>query len=588
MAGSKGSKKRSEIMETIRKIALINAIEHEGKAQPKPVLGRLLAEKPELRGKVAELMLSVDAVVQEVNVLALSEQKEIVNKLWPEVLAEEKGKVEEKKVLPPLPNVEKYKKVVTRFAPNPDAVLHIGSARAVILSHEYARMYNGSFILRFEDTDPRLKKASLKFYDLIKEDLKWLGCEWDEEYIQSDHIATYYEYAETLLKKGHAYVCTCKREDFHEKVTVRKSCPCRNLSPVENLKRWQAMLSGEYGEGEAVVRIKTDIDHPNPAIREWPAFRIIDPKSYPHPRVGGRYRVWPLFAFANGVDDHLNGVTHVIRGKEHLTNQRRQEYLYKYLGWKYPEAIHYGRLKIVGATLSKSKIVHGVQDGTYTGWDDPRLATFRALSRRGIQPEAIRQLILDIGPRPVDITLSWENLYAYNRKIVDPTADRFFFVQDPIRLAVKGVQKPYEAHIPLHPARPDRGHRTLVVKPKNDVGHFFVSSNDKALFAKGSVIRLMELFNIQIQGATKTGFSSVFHSEVYDEARRLKAPLIHWLPDDEGVECEVVMPDGSSLKGLAENAVRRVSVGQIVQFERFGFVRVDQKNARVIVVFAHR
>jgi glutamyl-tRNA synthetase len=587
MVRSRNSGKHSETKATIYKIALTNAIEHEGKAQPKPVLGRLLAENPEQRGKVAEATSLVDAVVHEVNSLSLEKQKKIVGKLWPTLL-EEKGKVEEKKGLPPLPNVEKYKQVVTRFAPNPDAVLHIGSTRAVILSHEYARMYDGLFVLRFEDTDTRLKKSALKFYDLIREDLRWLGCEWDAEYIQSDRIEIYYKHMEKLLKDGHAYVCTCKREDFHEKVTAREPCPCRTLSPEENVNRWQAMLSGEYGEGEAVVRVKTDLDHPNPAIREWPAFRIVDPKKYPHPRVGRKYRVWPLFAFANGVDDHLNGVTHVIRGKEHLANQKRQEYLYAYLGWKYPEAIHYGRLKIVGATLSKSKIVRGVQDGTYTGWDDPRLATFRALSRRGIQPGALRQLILEIGPKPVDITLSWENLYAYNKKIVDSSADRFFFVQEPLKLSVKGVKKSYTARVLFHPDHPERGHRTLTVKSWNDEAEILVSSRDKALFANGSVIRLMELFNVKVQDASETGFSAAFFSEAYDDARRLRTPLIHWLPVDEGVSCEVLMPDGSSVKGLAEDTFRNVSVGKIVQFERFGFVRVDQKNEKIVVVYAHR
>jgi glutamyl-tRNA synthetase len=587
MVRSRDSGKLSKTKETIRKIALTNAIEHEGKAQPKPVLGRLLAENPELRGKVAEATSLVDTVVHEVNSLTLEKQKKIVGKLWPTLL-KEKGKVEEKKGLPPLPNVEKYKQVVTRFAPNPDAVLHIGSTRAVILSHEYARMYNGLFVLRFEDTDTRLKKSALKFYDLIREDLRWLGCEWDAEYIQSDRIEIYYKHMEKLLKDGHAYVCTCKREDFHEKVTIREPCPCRTLSPEENVNRWQAMLSGEYGEGEAVVRVKTDLDHPNPAIREWPAFRIVDPKKYPHPRVGRKYRVWPLFAFANGVDDHLNGVTHVIRGKEHLANQKRQEYLYAYLGWKYPEAIHYGRLKIVGATLSKSKIVRGVQDGTYTGWDDPRLATFRALSRRGIQPGALRQLILEIGPKPVDITLSWENLYAYNKKIIDPSADRFFFVQEPLKQSVKGVKKSYTAHVPFHPDHPERGHRTLTVKPLNNDAEVLVSCRDKALFVNGSVIRLMELFNVKVQDASETGFSAAFFSEAYDDARRLRAPLVHWLPADEGVSCEVMMPDGSSVKGLAEDTFRNVSVGKIVQFERFGFVRVDQKNEKIVVVYAHR
>jgi len=577
-----------DLREMVQKIALANAIGHDGKAQTNPVLGKLLGERPELKKRIAEIARLVNQVVEEINSLTLDEQIETVKKSWPEILVREKERVEEKKALPPLPKVEKYAQVVTRFAPNPDCVLHLGSARAVILSHEYARMYDGLFVLRFEDTDPRLKKSSLKFFDLIKADLEWLGCKWDAEYIQSDRIEVYYDHAQRLLNEGHAYVCTCKREDFREKAMHKAACACRSLGSEDNLSRWEAMLRGEYAEGEAVMRIKTDLAHPNPAVRDWPAFRIIDPKRYPHPRVGPKYYVWPLFAFANGIDDHLNGVTHVIRGKEHLTNQIRQEYLYSYLGWEYPEAIHYGRLKIVGAYLSKSKILRGVQDGTYQGWDDPRLATFMALKRRGIRPEAIRRLIVDIGPRPVDITLSWENLYAYNRKLIDAIADRFFFVQKPVKLTVKGVRRDYTANISLHPDHPERGTRSLEVKSKKGEANLIVSSRDASLFSKRAVIRLMELFNIQIDVLGRTKISAAFHSEPYEEARRLNAPLIHWLPGEGGLACEVVMPDGSVVKGLVEETFRGASSDQVVQFERFGFVRVDQLTDKAVVFYAHR
>ena len=577
-----------DLRETAQKIALANAIAHEGRAQTNPVLGKLLGERPELKKRIAEIARLVSQVVKEINSLSLDEQIETVKRSWPEILVREKERVEVKKVLPPLPKVEEYAQIVTRFAPNPDCVLHLGSARAVIISHEYARMYNGLFVLRFEDTDPRLKKSSLKFFDLIKTDLEWLGCKWDAEYIQSERMEIYYDHAERLLSEGHAYVCTCRREDFREKAMQKEPCACRSLRPKDNLARWEATLRGEYAEGEAVMRIKTDLNHPNPAVRDWPAFRIIDPKRYPHPRVGSKYYVWPLFAFANGVDDHLNGVTHIIRGKEHLTNQVRQEYLYGYLGWEYPEAIHYGRLKIVGASLSKSKILRGVQEGTYQGWDDPRLATFMALRRRGIRPEAIRQLMVDIGPRPVDITLSWDNLYAYNRKLIDPIADRFFFVQEPMKLTVRGVRKDYRARISLHPDHPERGTRILEVGSRKGEANLTVSSRDAALFSKGALIRLMELFNIQIEASEKTRISATFHSEPYEEARRMNAPLIHWLPGEGGLHCEVVMPDGSVVDGLVEEAFRRASVDQVVQFERFGFVRVDRVARKTVVFLAHR
>ena len=204
-----------ELKEIIRKIALLNAIRHDGKAQTVPVIGKLLGDKTELRTKVKEITSVVNEVVQEINSVPLDEQKCIVKEKWPEALVKEK--VEEEKRLPPLPNVDKHARVVTRFSPNPDCVLHLGSARAIILCYEYARMHNGNFILRFEDTDPKLKRPVSEFYDRIREDLVWLRCKPDEEYIQSDRIPIYYQYAERLIKDGNAYICTCQPELFREK-----------------------------------------------------------------------------------------------------------------------------------------------------------------------------------------------------------------------------------------------------------------------------------------------------------------------------------------------------------------------------------
>ena len=133
----------------------------------------------------------------------------------------------------PLPNADKYSKIVTRFSPNPDCVLHLGSARAILLSHEYARIYNGKFILRFEDTDPKIKRPTLKFYDSIRQDLKWLGCTVDEEYIQSDRLPIYYEYTEKLIADGNAYVCECVPEVFRKMIIAKQACPCRELPASE-------------------------------------------------------------------------------------------------------------------------------------------------------------------------------------------------------------------------------------------------------------------------------------------------------------------------------------------------------------------
>jgi len=576
----------AEDREVIRKIALLNALHYNGKAQFQPVLGKLLTERPKLKTRVREVAPIVNEVVKEVNMLSLEEQKRIVEEKWPE--APFKERVEVEKALPPLPNVDKYKRVVTRFAPNPDCVLHLGSARAIVLSHEYAKMYKGSFRLRFEDTDPRLKRSALPFYEAIREDLKWLGCQWDMEAIQSDRLPLYYEHAEKLLQKGGAYVCTCKPEKFRKLILTKKPCPCRDLPSVTQLARWRDMLKGMFKEGEAVVRIKTDLNHPNPAVRDWPALRIINPKKYPHPRVGGKYQVWPLYNFSAGIDDFLMGITHIIRGKEHLTNQTRQEYMYRHLSWKYPEAIHYGRMKITGGLLSKSKIVQGVRTGTFKGWDDPRLATFIALRKRGILPETIRRLIIEVGPKTVDVTLSWDNLYAINRKLIDPVANRYFFVRDPRKITVKHVSRAVTVKTRLHPEQPERGFRIFKIKPKNGEASFWISSQDADLLREGNVIRFMGLFNVKIENVKAGVIEAVFYSKSHQEAKKLTAPLIHWVPAETGIPCEVIMQDATTARGIAEDRCRQLKTNDIIQFERFGFVRVDSADWKLTAHYAHR
>jgi len=505
---------QKQVREVIRKIVLLNAVRYDGKATPKPIFSKLLGENPQFRKNVKEIAPIINEIVQEINSLPLEEQTKIVTKNWPETLVEEK--VEETKQLPPLPNVKKYKKVVTRFSPNPDFVLHLGSARALLLSYDYAKMYDGSFILRFEDTDTKTKKPKLEFYQAVREDLDWLGCKWDSEFIQSDRLPIYYEHAEELIKTSNAYVCTCEREIFREICQATKACPCRTLSADENLVRWNKMLDGTYDEGEAVVRVKTELGHPNPAVRDWPALRIVDTVKYPHPRVGSKYRVWPLYNFSTGIDDHLMGITHIIRGKEHLTNQARQEYMFKHFGWDYPETIHYGRLKITGASLSKSEIVKGMENGIYKHWDDPRLATFAALKKRGIQPQAIQNLIVDVGPKPQDVVLSWKNLYAHNRKLVDPTAKRFFFVANPLNITVTGVPKNYSAKIPMHPDHSEMGVRAFDVTPKSGEATFLISKNDLKLLQGKSAVRFMDLFNFTVEKIAENNIHPVFHSESYE------------------------------------------------------------------------
>jgi glutamyl-tRNA synthetase len=575
------------INDEIRKAAILNAVRHEGKANLKAVLGTLLGEHQELRAQANDLIPMVQAIVQEVNSASFQTLRELVNQKWPDQLS--KQRQDKGRTLPPLTNADKYKKIVTRVAPNPDFVLHLGNARAAILSHDYARMYDGKFIVRFEDTDPRLKKAQLEYYEKIRQDLIWLSCKWDEEYIQSDRLPIYYEIGTTLIRKAAAYVCQCKPDQFRDKVNASLPCPDRSLSVETNEQRWSKMLEHEYKEGEAVVRVRTDLRNPNPAVRDWPAFRIIDTTKTPHPRIGSKFDVWPLYNLASGVDDHFLGITHIIRGKEHLTNMDRQLFMYNHLGWEYPEAIHYGRLKIQGMDLSKSKMMKAVEQGEISRVDDPRLGTLAALRRRGYSPKTIRDLIWDIGPKPVDVTISWDNLNSMNRKIIDPIAHRYYFVADPIEVIITGLNASLEVHPPLHPEQPDLGNRTIHIEAKDGKATLLVSGNDFNLLKSHPEVRFMNLFNFK---PVVTSNAKSFAGEITkDTEHDSGAPILQWVPStsNDNVAVQVLMPDGTQVNGFAEADLRKEAADSIIQFVRFGFCRVDSNSSKLaIACFAHQ
>jgi glutamyl-tRNA synthetase len=574
----------SNLDDLIRKSAVLNAIRHEGKAEPGAVLGNLLGENPELKSKAKDLMASVRRIIKEVNSIPLDKLSQEASEKWPESLVKEK-RVEERK-LPPLPNVEKYQTIVTRVAPNPNFVLQLGNARAAVLSHDYARMYHGKFVVRFEDTDPRLKKAELQYYDIIREDLKWLGCEWDEEYIESDRLLNYYEVAETLLTKGAAYVCLCPPEQWRRLIAEKRACPDRDLAVNRHMERWRKMLDGGYGEGEAVFRVKTDLSNPNPAVRDWPGFRIVDVKKTPHPRVGSQYRVWPLYNMASGTDDHELGITHVMRGKEHLTNMARQLYMYAHMGWTYPDAVHFGRLKVEGMNLSKSRMKKALDSGEYRGVDDPRLGTLAALRRRGYTPESIRQLMWEVGPKPVDVTISWDNLNAINRKIIDPTSHRYYFVPDPIPTHISGMKEDMEVHAPLHPQHPEMGTRALKVQSRNGIGTVLLAGSDHAVLAAGKSVRLMGLFNIKPKGFEQGELNAQYMGQA--ELGSDVMPILQWVPWEEKIPVSVVLPDATELAGYAERGLQAEPVSSEVQFVRVGFCRLDNVTSdEVRLYFTH-
>jgi glutamyl-tRNA synthetase len=575
-----------EFRVTIKALALENAVKHGGKAEEAPVLGKLLSMRPELRGEVRSIMPLVEEALDHVNSLLLEEQtrqlKEVSSYLpLKEVRVDETG-------LPQLPMAERGD-VVTRFSPNPNFVLHLGSSRAAILSHDYAEMYDGRFILRFEDTDPRTKRPELEYYDSIRENLRWLDCQWDEEYIQSQRLEIYYRVAGMLVEEGKAYVCECVKDRFKAYILDMRPCPDRNLPVKTQSERLERMLEGGYGEGEAIVRVKTDLNHPNPAVREWPALRVIDASIHPHPLTGSRYWVWPLYNFSCSIDDHLMGITHIIRGVEHLVNETRQKYLFQHMDWIFPITIHYGRLGVPTGVLSKSRILKGIEEGVYSGYDDPRLATLFALRRRGFQPEALRRVIHDVGIRPSFATIDWRNLEAYNRKIIDAVANRRFVVLDPFKLSIKGVSYPIKVGVRLHPSYPERGQRIFDLVPQNDEVTIYIERGDAEASGMGSLIRIMGFANVELE-RLEPGFGEAT-VEDYDVSSALKvgAPIIHWVPVDRCLEIGILWSDASLKEGLGEIGLMDEKPGDLIQMERIGFARVESMEEKMVsLVFTHR
>jgi len=457
------------------------------------------------------------------------------------------------------------KGMVFRLAPYPSGDLHIGNAKTYILNALYAEKYKGKIILFMDDTIGSAEKPiTPEAYDLIKDSLKWLGIKFEKKvYYKSDRLKIYYEYAEKLIEKGYAYVCSSTQADFKKYKDAKKDCPSRTREIDENLKLWKKMFKAK--EGSMVLRLKTDMKHPNPAFRDRVLFKISDRK---HARVGKKYRVWPSLDMSWAIDDHLIGTTHIIRGNDLMMETEMEKYIWDIFGWKYPVVVHSGLVRIegLGANISKSKSQKEVKSGEFTGWDDPRTWSIQSLKRRGIRAEAIRAFVEKIGLNKQDINVPIEELYSIQRSMIDGETDRYSFVSEPVDLGIlKSDVK--ETKVPVHP------HKKKMRKV--EVSEIFISGSDFRKF-KGKEVRLIHLYNVKLGKKSKyTG----------DELK--KVPKINWV--SENVKASVLMPDGSSIGGIAESDIKKLKPGSVIQFERFGFVRFDGKKKDVYEFwFSHK
>lgn len=567
------------------KYALINAFQYGGTPNPKAVTGKIMAELPEMRKQSRDVIVSVETAINQISKMSPFQIENKLREISPEFFS---GKTKEKEVpreLPPLEGAE-MGKVVTRLPPEPNGYPHIGHGMSFYFNYYYARKYNGKVILRFDDTNP--KKEKLEYYEAIKQDLKWLKITWDEERNMSDDMELYYKYAKDLINMGKAYVCNCDPEYVSKLRFESKDCPCVSNTVQDNLSLWKEMESAE--EGKYSLRLRGDMTSKNTVMRDPTMLRVVD---HPHPIQGDKYRIWPVYDFACAIEDSVLGVTHVLRSNEFALRIELQDYIRGLLNLRNPRIIEYSRFTVKGAPTSKRLIRPLIEENVVSGWDDPRLVTIRGLKRRGITPEAIHMVAEEIGLSKSEPEIDWSLIESLNRKIIDPISDRFYFVADPITLDV--IDASYQTiQLKRHPDF-DRGFRNVQI-----TGKFFISANDSKELSKGQIIRLKDLYNIFIIDIQGNTIKAMHTDEKSSRDELLKIKKIQWV-SEKNVKVSVVVPgilyEGEEINpnslqtidGYGEEEIANLKEGNIAQFERFGFIRVDKVEPKgVTVILTHK
>jgi len=571
---------RQRIEEAAETNALLNAVKHDSEAQVGAIIGPLMGENPEFREYGDEIPGIIAPVVDRVNGMSSTERRERIAELAPERLDEIESENEgADHPLPDLPNAEDHDTVRMRVAPNPNGPWHIGHARMAAVIGTYKERYDGEFVCRFDDTDPETKRPDLDAYDAILDAIDYLGFEPDDVFKASDRLDIYYDHARELIDEGGAYTCSCPQGEFSDLKNDGQACPHREKGVETVHEEFDAMVEGEYDSGEMVLRVRTDITHKNPALRDFVAFRMIDT---PHPREeAADYRCWPMLDFQSGIDDHLLGITHIIRGIDLQDSAKRQGFVYDYFGWEYPEVVHWGHVEVeeYDVSMSTSTIAELIEAGDLDGWDDPRAPTIASLRRRGIRGEALVDAIVELGTSTSNVDLAMSSVYANNRELIDDDTDRAFFVRDDDEhgglVERQIVGGPDVGHPPYHPDHEDRGRRDIDVTAGVALEGEDLPGHGERVWLKGyGCVR-----------HTRDAFEYV--GDDIAAVREEGVDVVHWTPADAPALGLRTM-DGD-VTGIVEPGVLDYDADTMVQFERIGFARVDavDPDGESVAYFAH-
>ncbi|HOU83149.1 MAG TPA: glutamine--tRNA ligase, partial [Bacteroidales bacterium] len=326
----------------------------------------------------------------------------------------------------------RFSSVKTRFPPEPNGYLHIGHAKSICLNFGIAKKYNGTCNLRFDDTNPT--KEEQEYIDSIKEDILWLGFQWDKECYASDYFEQLYEWAVVLIKKGKAYVCDCPQEVISKNRTKPTepgiACEHRDRSIEENLSLFEQMRNGKFPAGSRVLRAKIDLNSPNMHMRDPIMYRILYEE---HPRTANKWCIYPNYDWAHGQSDSIEHITHSICTLEFEVHRPLYEWFIKELGIWAPQQIEFARLNLSYTIMSKRKLLQLVEGKYVSGWNDPRMPTISGLRRRGFTPESIKMFADIIGVAKRDNLIEYELLEHCLREDLNKRAQRRMAVLDPLK-----------------------------------------------------------------------------------------------------------------------------------------------------------
>ncbi len=509
-------------------------------------------------------------------------------------------------------------RVHTRFPPEPNGYLHVGHAKSICLNFGLARDYNGKCNLRFDDTNPI--KEDTEYVDSIREDVRWLGGDWeDREFYASDYFEQLYAFAEQLIRDGRAYVDSQPAEAVREsRGTLTRpgtESPYRNRTVEENLDLFRRMRAGEFPDGAHVLRAKIDMASPNVVMRDPTLYRI---RHASHHRTGDAWCIYPMYDFTHCISDSLEGITHSVCTLEFVNNRELYDWVLDALGIYHSQQIEFARLGLTHTVLSKRKLIRLVQEGHVRGWDDPRMPTICGMRRRGYTPEALRDFCARIGVAKAENLVEYELLEFCVREHLNAVAPRYMAVLDPIRVVVEnypegqvewfdmpfsqdgsiaGSRKvPFsrELYIEADDFRDDPPKKFHRLFPGSEVRlryAYYITCRDVVRDAEGRITELRCVYDPESRGGTSP------------DGRKIRGTL-HWVSAPHAVRAETRLyahlftalnpnnvPDGmeftdllnpesvSVRTALVEPALAELPAGTRVQFERLGYFCADPDGA---------